>query len=72
MSDTYLVSGKLPTDLANSVSDLIHSSISKGMEPDSVVCIVATVAADYARQYYGPKYLEALARLVLMNGGAKQ
>ena len=63
MSDSIL-SGRLPNELANEISDSIAAFLQRGMEADEVVCIVAAVAADYARGIYGPGYLEQLASIV--------
>jgi hypothetical protein len=48
--------------LANSVSDAIVAS---GLDVDVAVCVVAAVAADYARMDLGDGYLPQLAEVVL-------
>lgn len=58
------LSGPLPTWLANAASDLLHDAMAKGMEADEAVCLVVTVAADYARHCYGPAYLTELATII--------
>jgi hypothetical protein len=56
--------GPLPNELANSMSDVIHAFLERGMEIDEVCCIVVAVAADYARGEYGSGYLSGLADVV--------
>jgi hypothetical protein len=68
MSETTLT-GRLPAELANAVSDAISSALKRGMEIDEAACVVAAVAADYARREYGDVYLEALAEIVKMRAG---
>ena len=59
------LTGKLPAELGNAVSDAIYAALSKGMEPDEACCVAITVVCDYARTAYGPNYLDGLAQMVL-------
>jgi hypothetical protein len=63
MSDT--ISGVRAAQLGNAISDAIHHAVVHGLAMDEAVCIVATVAADYARGEYGPDYLPGLATIVI-------
>lgn len=58
------ITGRLPTSLANDVSDAIAKALRKGMEIDEAACVVLSVACDYARNEYGDEYLESLAKLI--------
>jgi len=58
------ITGRLPNELANATSDLIHAFLQRGMEIDEVCCVVVGVAADYARGVYGADYLIDLAEIV--------
>ena len=69
MGDEAIATGILPRTLANSVSDAIAAAMKLGMEPDEAACIVVAVAADYARCYYGDKYLPHLAKAVTSRAG---
>lgn len=69
MSATTILSGKLPTDLANVVSDALHEAQEKGMDLDEAVCVTMAVAADYARERYGDGYLVALCDVVMSRFG---
>lgn len=69
MSDTCTITGRLPRDLANAVSDAIHAALEKGMATDEAVCVVAAVAADYGRMEYGDGYLFGIAKVVLAKAG---
>lgn len=64
MTNAATITGVLPRDLGNDVSDAIHKALSKGMAVDEACCVVVTVAADYARQEYGGRYLKDLAKVV--------
>ena len=56
----------LCNDLANAVSDtIVKATHEMGLSLDIAVCVVAAVAADYARADIGEHYLEALAEVVL-------
>jgi hypothetical protein len=68
MSRTTLT-GPLPAELANAVSGAISSALKRGMEIDEAACVVAGVAADYARGGYGDAYLQELAEIVRMRAG---
>lgn len=59
------VSGVLPRDLGNAVSDAFFAATERGMEPDEAVCVVIGVAVDYARSYYGDDYAKQLSGLIL-------
>lgn len=63
------VTGRLPNDLANSVSDAIHAAQQAGMECDEAVCVAIGVAADYARIEYGDGYLLALCDVLMSRSG---
>ena len=63
MPETTLT-GRLPMELANAVSGAISNALKMGMEIDEAACVVAAVAADYARREYGDVYLEELAEIV--------
>lgn len=63
------LTGALPRDLANAVSDAIHAALAKGMEIDEAVGVVAGVAADYGRHQYGDGYLSKLALVVTARAG---
>ena len=69
MGDEASVTGRGPRDLANAISDAINAALTKGMEPDEAACIAVAVAADYARSYYGDKYLPHLAKAVMGQAG---
>jgi hypothetical protein len=58
------ISGEAPARLGNAVSDAIHRAVTGGMSMDEAVCIVARVAADYARGEYGEDYLPGLADII--------
>jgi hypothetical protein len=64
MGDASITSGTLPNKLAEAVSAAIYSAMQSGMEPDEACCIVAAVAADYARGGYGDEYLPHLAKVI--------
>lgn len=59
------LSGASPAELANTVSDAINAALRRGMETDEACCVVASIAADYARLEYGDRYLASLAHVVL-------
>ena len=65
MGQKATLSGKLPARLANAVSSAVAEAMRDGMEPDEAACVVVSVAADYGRGYYGPAYLESLAKTIL-------
>lgn len=67
-----ILSGQLPTDLANEVSDAIHRALERGMDVDEAVCVVAAVAADYARSEYGDAFLPQLASIVTAQAGRRK
>jgi hypothetical protein len=58
------ISGKLPTQLLNDVSDAVHKALSQGMEIDEACCLLCTVAADYGRGNYGSGYIEDLVKVL--------
>ena len=58
-------SGFVYTLLGNQVSDAINAALRMGLEIDEAVCVVAQVAADYARLTYGNAYLPKLADVVI-------
>lgn len=64
-----IVTGQPTADLANAISDALHAAIDGGMAIDTAVCVVAGVAADYARGEYGDAYLNDLAEVVKMHAG---
>ncbi len=68
-ADLVRMTGQLPNDLANAVSDAIHAALAKGMAIDEAVCVVAGVAADYGRGQYGDEYLKAIADIVMLRMG---
>ncbi|RYG55519.1 MAG: hypothetical protein EON56_05520 [Alphaproteobacteria bacterium] len=52
--------------VANATAELMETAIEKlGLEVDVVCCLVAQVAADFARGQYGDAYLRKLADVVL-------
>jgi hypothetical protein len=59
-----IVTGKLPAKLGNEISDAIRRALEAGMQTDEAVCVVVSVAADYARAEYGNGYLRDLAGVV--------
>lgn len=63
------ISGKLPTALANEISDAINRALRRGMEADEACCIAAAVIADYARDAYGDGYLPNLATIMRLRAG---
>lgn len=69
MSDTSILTGSLPAELANAVSDAIFAAQQRGMELDEAVCVVLGVAADYGRAEYSDRYLPALCSVVLSRAG---
>jgi hypothetical protein len=69
MKQTYLLSGRHSTDLANAISDAIFAARQRGVEMDQIVCIAAAVVADYGRGAYGDSYLPCLAHIVLGRAG---
>lgn len=54
--------GKLPTELANDVSDRIFAATVKGMSPGEAACVTVAVAADYYRNEHGT--MDGLADVV--------
>lgn len=64
MSESAVLTGKLPGTLANAVSDAIFAATQRGMDLDEACCIVVAVAADYARGHYSNAYLPQLAEIV--------
>lgn len=55
-------------DLANAISDaIIKATMENRLGLDVAVCVVASVAADYARGDIGDHYLEDLAEVVRAN-----
>jgi hypothetical protein len=69
MNETYLLSGRHSSDLANTISDAIFAARQRGMEMDQIVCIAAAVIADYGRGAYGDGYLPCLAQIVVGRAG---
>jgi hypothetical protein len=65
----YNVTGPKYAALANAVSDAIAEAQKAGLRIDEAVCIVAGVAADYARGEYGDAYLTLLAEVVSDQAG---
>ncbi len=63
------LTGRLPAILSNEISDAINKALRSGMEADEAVCVVASVAADYARLSYGDDYLCGLATVVTSRAG---
>ena len=64
MSETSTLSGRLPANLANTVSDAIHDALVAGMEADEACCVAVAVAADYARHFYSDAYMAKLAKVI--------
>lgn len=64
MTKASTMTGRLPAELANAVSDVIVGALKRGMEVDKAVCVVVAVAADYGCATYGQKYLRDLAEVV--------
>lgn len=69
MTQVSIITGRLPAELSNAVSDAIAAALKRGMEIDEAACVVATVAADYARLEYGEDYLAGLALVVMKRKG---
>jgi hypothetical protein len=69
MNETYLLSGRHSSDLANVISDAVFAARQRGMEMDQIVCIAAAVIADYGRGAYGDSYLPCLAQIVMGRAG---
>jgi len=65
MPDEYRVSGILPRDLSNAVSDAMHAALERGMTTDEACCMVASVAADYWRSAFGNGSLNKLAKIII-------
>jgi hypothetical protein len=63
------ITGALPAELANAVSDAIAFAIKRGMEVDEAVCVAIGVAADYARGEYGDGFLKDLADVITARAG---
>lgn len=66
------VTGETPAILGNAVSDAIYAATSKGMGIDEAVSVVVAVAADYARDAYGPEYVVELAKALTLQAEARQ
>lgn len=60
----HVVSGPLPTELANTVSDALVVARRKGMELDEACCVALAVVCDYARGNYGDAFLNQLKKIV--------
>jgi ribosomal protein S18 acetylase RimI-like enzyme len=58
------LTGRLPAQFANKISDVIHEFVNRGMEVDEASCIAVAVAADYARSNYGNSYLGSLTEVI--------
>lgn len=64
VENTVMITGRLPTDLSNEVSDAIHKALTRGMEPDEAVCVAMKVALDYGRHSYGDQYGHRLREMI--------
>lgn len=69
MAEFVTLTGRLPTDLANAISDAIHAAIDAGMNTDEAVCVVLGVAADYGRDSYGDAYLQSMCGVLMAHAG---
>lgn len=58
------ISGKLPRDLGQSVSDAIYKACTSGMSVDEAASVVVAVAADYWRDAYGAQTVGRLAEVI--------
>jgi hypothetical protein len=63
------ITGPMPANLANAISDVLHRITTAGMPLDEACCVAAGVIADYARHEYGEAYLEDLAAVVRARAG---
>lgn len=68
-STSTIVTGAAPNDLANAIAAAIDAAVDGGLDLDVAACVVAGVAADYARAEYGERYLEALADVIRLRAG---
>ncbi|MBS0560396.1 MAG: hypothetical protein JSR21_10110 [Proteobacteria bacterium] len=59
------LTGKLPAELANSVSQALAAAIGRGATADEACCVAAQVVADYWRCAYGNEALQTLCQVVL-------
>lgn len=62
-----LLSGSLPRDLGNAVSDAIWDACERGLSLDAAICVVLAVAADYAKQDIGDHFVERFTEIAKMN-----
>jgi len=69
MPQIISITGPLPRELANAVSSAIHFALQRGMAIDEACCVVAGIAADYARVEYGDEYLDNLAAVIKAHAG---
>lgn len=62
------VSGILPMELANSVSDSLNHAMRRGLDPDAAVCVVLSMCVDYWRAIYGTENArKVLPQVILKN-----
>ena len=59
------LSGKLPAELANNVSQALATAIKRGATADEACCVAVQVVADYWRAAYGNPSLDTLCHVVL-------
>mgnify|MGYP005828114093 CR=1 FL=1 len=54
--------------LGNAVAEAIQAALNSGMEVNEATCVVAQVAADYARRHYGNAFLPGLCHVSINRG----
>jgi hypothetical protein len=69
VTEFEIVTGPIPNDLANEVSDAIHRAMERGLGLDEAACVVAGVAADYLRVEYGDRVLPELCEVITARVG---
>jgi hypothetical protein len=63
------ITGPMPANLANAISEVLHRIVMAGMPLDEACCVAVGVIADYARDQYGDTYLDGLAEIVRSRAG---
>jgi len=64
------LTGRLPAELANNVSQALAAAIRRGAAADEACCVAAQVVADYWRSAYGNATLQTLGQVVLQRAEA--